>query len=163
MTASKHSEGSGDRAVVPWITLSLRVLLGAWFLFSGGVKLWSKGVHAFATDIANYRLLPDALVLPAAHLVPWLEVFAGLCLMLGFWRRGSILVIGGLVISFIVFIGWAWAQQLDISCGCQSSDEPIRYWFKAVELPAYLLVLAWLWFKDHATPGLDDQKVQNMA
>jgi len=163
MPSAQKQEGAGESSAVAWVTLSLRVLLGAWFLYSGGVKLWGSGLDAFVRDLGNYRLLPDAWVAPVAYLVPWTEVIAGLLLMLGLWRRGAILVILGMVLGFMVFIGWAWQQQLDISCGCQGDGEPIRYWFKAIELPGYLLVLAWLWWKNDSTPPESAQKKQNMA
>ena len=163
MSASDQQEGAGEISVTGWITLSMRVLLAAWFLYSGGVKIWGSGLETFARDLANYQLLPQAMVTPVAYLVPWTEIIASLLLMLGVWRRGTILVFAGMVAGFMVFIGWAWSQQLDISCGCQGNGEPIRYWFKAFELPGYLLVLAWLWWKGDEAPSLEGQKNQNMA
>lgn len=166
MSASKQPEGAGEMTMCAWVTLSLRVLLGAWFTYSGGAKLWGSGLDVFVRDLGNYRLLPDAWVMPVAYLVPWTELLAGLLLMLGIWRRGAIVVMIGMVVGFIVFISWAWQQQLDISCGCQGDGEPIRYWFKAVELPTYLLVLAWLWLKGNTAPEIradQVQKNQNMA
>jgi len=168
MNASDPSGGAGKGglpAAGAWLTLALRVLLGAWFLYSGGVKLWGTGLAEFVQAVSNYQfpLLQDAWVAPAAYLVPWLEVCGGLCLMLGWWERGAILVLAGLVTTFILFVAWAWQQQLDIGCGCHGGGEPIRYWSKAIELPGYLLVLAWLWWKGaHAAP-IAGQKMQNMA
>ncbi len=163
MNAFEQQEGAGETLVTAWVTLSMRVLLGAWFLYSGGIKLWGSGLEAFVRDVGNYRLLPDAWVVPVAYLVPWTEVIAGLLLMVGVCRKGAILVIFGMVIGFMVFIGWAWQQQLDISCGCQGSGEPISYWFKAFELPGYLLVLAWLWWKNDLSPLGSGEKKENMA
>ena len=163
MSASNQQEGAGETSVTGWITLSLRVLLGAWFLYSGGVKIWGSGLDVFIRDVGNYRLLLDAWVVPVAYLVPWTEIIAGLLMVVGIWKRGTILVFAGMVVGFIIFIAWAWAKQLDISCGCQGDGEPIRYWFKAFELPSYLLVLAWLWWKGEEAPGLGGQKNQNMA
>lgn len=143
---------------VAWLSLSLRVLLGVWFVYSGGTKLWVSGLARFVEDIGNYQLLPEVLVFPAACLVPWLELVAGLCLMLGLWVRGAVLILGGLVAGFSVFIAWAWTKQLDIACGCHGGDEPIRYWAKAAELSGYVLVLVWLWCWQTR-----QQKKQNMA
>lgn len=167
-TTPEPQEEAGEMSVTEWVTLSLRVLLGAWFLYSGGVKLWGSGLDDFVQAVSNYRFpwLPDAWIAPAAYLLPWVEVCAGLCLMLGCWQRGAILVIAGMVITFMIFVGWAWQQQLDISCGCRDNDEPIRYWFKAVELPGYLAVLGWLWWKGQKVPAIWaglSQKKQNMA
>lgn len=127
------------------LALIARVLLGVWFMYSGGLKLWGTGLDRFVTDIANYKLLPPPLDAMAAYTVPWLELFAGLCLMLGFLMRGAIGVLFGLVSGFCIFIGWAWSQQLDISCGCHGSDGPIQYWAKVVEFMVYFALLTWLW------------------
>ena len=168
MTASQHEdegqESAEEMTVRAWVTLSLRVIMGAYFVFSGGMKIWgAKGVHGFADAVGNYELLPKSLVAPMAFMVPWTEIFAGLALMLGLWRRGTILVMGGLVAGFIVFVSWAWKHGLDISCGCTGGDEPISFLIKAIELPSYVLLLAWLWWKGDEAPSLEGQKKQNMA
>lgn len=168
MAASQHEDGVGEIALKGWITLSLRVLMGAYFLYSGGKKIWgADGIHGFADALGNYELLPESMVLAVAFLVPWTEMVAGLTLMLGVWRKGTILVMAGLVMGFIVFVFWAWKQQLVISCGCTGGDEPINYLIKAIELPGYLLLLAWLWWKGDEAPGLGGpvraEKNQNMA
>lgn len=127
------------------LALIARVLLGVWFVYSGGLKLWGTGLDRFLTDIGNYKLLPPPLDAMAAYTVPWLELFAGLCLILGLLMRGAIGVLFGLVVGFCVFIGWAWSQQLDISCGCHGSDAPIQYWAKVAEFVFYFGLLAWFW------------------
>ncbi len=105
-----------------------RVLLGLWFIYSGAVKIFGSGLDRFTRDIANYQLVGPPLDAIAAYTVPWFEIFAGTCLWLAILRRGAILTLAGLVLVFCVCIGWAWIQQLDISCGCHGSDAPIRYW-----------------------------------
>ena len=93
MNASEQQEGAGGISRTAWITLSLRVLLGGWFLYSGGIKIWGSGLETFVRDLGNYRLLPDMMVAPMAYLVPWTEIIAGILMMLGIWRvmrvRGS--------------------------------------------------------------------------
>jgi len=130
------------------ITLVLRVLMGAWFVWSGGMKIFVSGLDRFTRNIANYRLVSPPLDAVAAYSVPWLEVIAGLCLLLGFLRRGAILTLTGLVIVFSVAIGWAWSKGLDISCGCHGGDSPINYWGKVAEFFVYFTVLAWLWLAE---------------
>jgi uncharacterized membrane protein YphA (DoxX/SURF4 family) len=126
--------------------LTARVLLGSWFLYSGGLKIFVSGLDRFTRDIANYQLVSAPLDAVAAYTVPWVEVVAGLCLMLGFLRRGAILGIAGLVVVFSVSVGWAWSQGLDISCGCHGGDAPIRYWNKVAEFIGYFAVLGGLWW-----------------
>jgi uncharacterized membrane protein YphA (DoxX/SURF4 family) len=134
---------AGGMAVV-----SARVLLGCWFAYSGGMKIFGSGLDLFTRDIANYKLVRPPFDAVAAYTVPWFELVAGLCLMLGVLRRGAILCIAGLVCVFAFCIGWAWARQLDISCGCHGSGAKIQYWAKAAEFTGYFLMLGWLWWME---------------
>lgn len=145
-------------------SISLRVLLGFWFTYSGGIKLFVSGLDQFTRDLANYRLLMPPYDAIGAYTVPWLEVVVGVCLMLGVWTRASLALLGLLVLSFAGFIAWAWAHQLDISCGCLGSSAPIHYWWKAVELTAYAGAIVWLWRRGEPRicPSAE-QKLQNMA
>ena len=133
-------------------TLILRVVLGCWFVYSGGVKIFGSGLDRFTTDISNYRMVGPPIDALIAYSLPWAELFAGTCLMLGLLRKGAILVLGGLVIVFCIAIGWAWAHGLDIRCGCHGGEETIAYWWKSAELAGYLVALGWLWQWDSA-PG----------
>lgn len=143
--------------------LAARVALGCWFVFSGGMKVFGSGLDRFTRDVANYKLVDPPLDALAAYTVPWFEIAAGLCLMLGILRRGAILTIAGLVVVFAVCIGWAWAHQLDISCGCHGGDAPIHYWGKAAEFAGYFILLGWLWRVETGSRSRNGQKQQNMA
>ena len=66
--------------------LIARVLLGVWFVYSGGMKIFGSGLDRFTRDVANYQLVKPPLDAVAAYTVPWLELIAGLCLMLGILR-----------------------------------------------------------------------------
>lgn len=123
-----------------------RVILGSWFLYSGGTKLFDSGLDRFTRDIANYRLVGPPFDALAAYSVPWLECIAGLCLILGILRRGAILTTAGLVVVFSISIGWAWSHNLQISCGCHGGDTPIQYWNKVAEFLGYFAMLGWLWW-----------------
>ncbi|MFZ9936177.1 MAG: MauE/DoxX family redox-associated membrane protein [Luteolibacter sp.] len=126
-------------------TVALRTLLGCWFLYSGGYKVFVSGLDRFTRDVANYKIVGPPLDAIAAYTVPWFEIAAGLCLLLGILRKGAILALAGLVCVFAICIGWAWFHQLDISCGCHGGDAKIHYWGKAAEFAGYFIVLGWLW------------------
>ena len=130
--------------------LAARILLGGWFIYSGGIKVFGTGLGRFTRDIANYQIVAPPLDAIAAYTVPWFEIVAGACLLVGLCRRGAILTLAGLVAVFAFCIGWAWVHQLDISCGCHGGDAPIRYWSKAAEFAGYWLMLAWLWRRERA-------------
>ncbi len=144
--------------------LICRVVLGCWFVYSGGYKVFGSGLDRFTRDIANYKLVAPPYDAVASFTVPWFEIVAGLCLMLGLLRRGAILTITGLVCVFAFCIGWAWYHQLDISCGCHGGDTKIQYWAKAAEFTGYYLVLAWLWWLEGSPRELANAEIsQNTA
>jgi rhodanese-related sulfurtransferase len=73
---------------------------------------------AFAKDVFNYQILPDALVNLMALLLPWLELFLGLCLLAGIWLPGAVLTVNGLLIAFLAAFVFNLARGLDVNCGC---------------------------------------------
>lgn len=132
------------------IALRLSVVMGAWFVYAGGLKIFSSGLNQFAVDIGNYKLVSDSMAVAAAYIVPWAEVVAGLCFMLGILRKGAWLAMLGLVAAFSVAVGSAWSRGLDISCGCLGGTEKISYWAKAGEFLMYYAVLGylvWVWWR----------------
>ncbi len=92
------------------------MLLGGLFVYAGGVKLLDPG--AFAQDIANYRMLPAALVGPVALFLPGVEIVAGLAVVSGVALRGGIVVVEAMLAVFIVALVQAIRRGIDTSCGC---------------------------------------------
>jgi hypothetical protein len=95
----------------------LRVGLGALLLVAGALKL--KDPAGFATEIANYQLLPQlapyvGAVLPAVEVV----IGAGLLLLPLAWRRGAAAAALGLLVMFTVAVGSAYVRHINIACGC---------------------------------------------
>lgn len=76
----------------------------------------------FADTISAYGLLPDMLVAPFALVIPALE----LVLVYGLSRKknwgwfGS----GGLLLVFIMVLGYGIHLGLDIDCGCFGPEDP---------------------------------------
>jgi hypothetical protein len=76
---------------------------------------------AFAKDVYNYQILPDALINLTALVLPWLELLLGLCLLAGIWKPGAVLSVNGLLSVFLAALVFNLARGLDINCGCFSS------------------------------------------
>jgi uncharacterized membrane protein YphA (DoxX/SURF4 family) len=126
--------------------LVLRVCLGAAFLYIGGEKLFR--MDGFIRDVANYKIVGPPWDAPIAYAVAWLEVAAGLVLMLGVLTRGALLVLGGLLVVFMAGIGQAWARGLSIACGCfGASAEPSNYPLHLALNAGLLGVVVVLWFE----------------
>jgi putative oxidoreductase len=94
----------------------LEVLLGGLFLYAGV----QKHLHAyeFAEAVLAYQLLPQSLVGATAAALPWVEIAAGLCLVVGFKRRSCLILLAWLVGGFLVVILITLARGLNIDCGC---------------------------------------------
>jgi uncharacterized membrane protein YphA (DoxX/SURF4 family) len=92
------------------------VVLGGLFFYAGLQKVLH--IHEFAEAVLAYQLLPESLVGLAVAGLPWLEVAAGLCLMVGLKRRSCLLLLTGLVAVFLVVIFVTMARGLKIDCGC---------------------------------------------
>lgn len=73
---------------------------------------------AFAHLIYNYRLLPGGLVNALALVLPWVELLAGLALILGVWKKEAAVVAAVLLLVFIVAIGINLVRDHAVDCGC---------------------------------------------
>jgi uncharacterized membrane protein YphA (DoxX/SURF4 family) len=100
----------------PWLTVRVQLALGAIFVAAAIPKIADP--PSFAHMIYNYRLVPDGVVNLAALWIPWVELLAGLALILGVWRRGAAFVVGLLLLVFIAAVGINLARGHAIDCGC---------------------------------------------
>ncbi len=96
-----------------------RLVLGGLFVYAGAVKVLDP--LDFAQNIRNYQLVGQSLSFVAAIVLPWLEILAGLALILGVWTRGAALVVTGLLVFFIVLTAVTMVRGLDVDCGCFGS------------------------------------------
>lgn len=81
---------------------------------------WGKVADppGFAQALHGYRLLPEVLLNPVALALPWLEVLAGLALVLGPARRSAALLALGMLAAFMAALGWNLALGNPVDCGC---------------------------------------------
>jgi uncharacterized membrane protein YphA (DoxX/SURF4 family) len=103
------------------VNLGLRIYLGGVFLFACYHKILHPG--EFALSVASYQLLPLALINFFAVTLPWVELFSGLGIILGFRPRENSLIIIGMMLIFIFVIGSALSRDLAMGCGCFASTE----------------------------------------
>lgn len=100
----------------PWLTVRVQIALGFFFVAAALPKLVDP--PSFAHMIYNYRLVPGALVNLMALVMPWLELLAGLALILGIWTRASAVLVGVLLLVFVAAISLNLARGNAIDCGC---------------------------------------------
>jgi uncharacterized membrane protein YphA (DoxX/SURF4 family) len=122
----------------PLVVCLLRVALGAVFIVASVDKI--RNPEAFATSIANYRLLPYTVINGIAIVLPWLEIVTGTVLVLGIWIRASTIIVWSLLFAFSVAISQALFRGLDISCGCFSTNP------SAERMSLWTLIWDVIWF-----------------
>lgn len=100
----------------PFTLLVCRWILGIVFIYASVYKI--EMPLQFAKSIYNYQLIPDFAINAMAIFLPWIELFAGIGLIAGFFTPGSIRIIGGLLLIFMAAIIITLLRGIDIDCGC---------------------------------------------
>jgi putative oxidoreductase len=100
----------------PWLTIRVQIALGAIFVIAALPKIADP--PSFAHMIYNYRLVPSSLINISALVMPWVEMLAGLALILGVWKAGARMLITLLLAAFIIAISINLARDNAIDCGC---------------------------------------------
>lgn len=105
----------------------LHFLFGGVFVYAGIMKVWNPMV--FLDDVRSFALLPDPYAAMLAMFLPWLEIFAGLAVIVGVLRKAGLVVLNLSLLMFLGAIVIAWMRGTDIRCGCfgGSSDATSSY------------------------------------
>ena len=99
-----------------WLTVRVQIALGAIFVAAALPKIADP--PAFAHMIYNYKVLPGPLINISSLMLPWLEIIAGLALILGVWRTAARNIIAAMLVVFIVAITFNLLRDNAIDCGC---------------------------------------------
>ena len=100
----------------PWIGLLVRLGLGGVLLYAGYLKAFTPDQSMMA--VRADELLPIWLANAFGIILPWLEMGAGLLLIIGVAVRYAAIFGAVLMVAFIIAIAQAWARGLSIDCGC---------------------------------------------
>ncbi len=102
------------------IVLIFRVILGVIFIYASLDKIAHP--EQFARIIYNYKILPPFLINVFAITLPWVELIAGLFLILGIFTESASLLICMMLMVFVVAISINLYRGIDLNCGCFSTD-----------------------------------------
>ena len=138
----------------PWLTVRVQIALGVIFIVAALPKIADP--PSFAHMVFNYRILPAGLINITALVMPWVEIFAGLALILGVWTRPARWIVGLLLAVFMIAIAFNLARGNAIDCGCfdvsaagKTYDEKIRdMWLVLIRDAGMLLMCAQLWWAE---------------
>jgi putative oxidoreductase len=129
------------------LVLLCRLLLAAIFLFAGAIK--ASDSSQLAVAIAAFTDLPEGMTALAATLLPFIELAAGILLLLPkLFRIGAAIALA-LLALFMAAIGWALSEGLIIDCACFGESTPslAGMWFAlgrdAVLAAMAILLLLW--------------------
>jgi putative oxidoreductase len=139
-------EPVNGRRPLHWAATLIRIGLGALFVFAGVAKL--RDPTAFATEIANYRLVPS-LAPYLATTLPTVELVVGVALVVGplLWRRAAAVAAMALLAMFTVAVVHVVRSGINVECGCfGGSSGPVSGWTVARDLA--LLAAAAFVFRD---------------
>ncbi|MEI6670617.1 MAG: MauE/DoxX family redox-associated membrane protein [Actinomycetes bacterium] len=102
--------------LAPWLTLAGRIVLGGVLVVAGYLKVGNTAKSQMA--VRAYEVLPISIANLLGEILPWLEIGAGLLLILGVAVKWSSIFAAALMFIFIAAIVQAWARGLSIDCGC---------------------------------------------
>lgn len=102
------------------IGLFVQFLLGLLLASTGLAKL--ADARRFRSAVADYRILPSALVPPVARLVPAVEVAAAAALLTGVAETAGLVAAGAAFLVFAAAMAVTLARGRAIDCGCGPGD-----------------------------------------
>ena len=151
------------RAANRWFCLVVRLYLGWVFVYASVHKIANPA--GFAVDVATYDMLPLWAVNVVAIVLPWCELVAGGCLLVGFRARAAALSCAVMMVVFMIALASALARGLDMSCGCFASssaaeEDPISY-LTMLRDSAWLLCALYVTLADGRPIGLDSLTVRH--
>ncbi len=101
-----------------WIELAARWILGGMFVYASYNKVLAPAV--FAKIIYGYGLFPAMFINLIAIIVPFLELVAGLALIVGFYPRSAALIVNAMLLVFITALSINLIRGHEFDCGCFS-------------------------------------------
>lgn len=104
-----------------WIELAARWILGLTFIYASFHKILSPA--DFAKIVYGYELFPHVLINLIAIVIPFLELIAGLALIIGFYPHSAAIIINALLLAFITVLAINLIRGHEFDCGCFSAGQ----------------------------------------
>ena len=101
-----------------WIEVATRWVIGVTFVYASYNKILAPAV--FAKIIYGYDLFPAVFINLIAIIVPFLELFSGLALIIGIYPRSAALIINNMLLAFITAPSINLIRGHEFDCGCFS-------------------------------------------
>jgi len=103
------------------LQLPMRIALGGIFVYAAYTKI--SNIQAFAFSIKGFKILdPDThanLIVSASYTMPWIEMIAGVLLIIGLCTRAAALTLALMLLIFIVALVYViYSPSIDANCSC---------------------------------------------
>ena len=123
-----------------------RIVVGMVLIYSGFSKAIGPAGE-FAASIDAYRILPTSLVISTARFLPWIELYAGLFLICGYFQKTVAKFTTFLFGAFIFVLLLSLLRGIDpASCGCFGEGIALSL-PQAIVLDGVLLALSYFLVK----------------
>ncbi|KJR48827.1 putative methylamine utilization protein MauE [Desulfosporosinus sp. I2] len=118
-----------------------KVLLAVIYLLAGGSKIFNLYLLK-VTILAYYSFLPELLALLIAIVFPWVEILAGLSLILNWKTKFSSGLLFLLSLFFFIQVILNYSNILPYGCGCFGFSGPEKITFYHVARDFSIMLLA---------------------
>lgn len=112
---------------IQWLSALARIIIGGIFIWGAIYKI--KWPYIFLGSVYDYEIVGPQFGILIAMVLPWIELFVGVCLFGNILTKGAILIATGMIGLFVFLHAYAIYNGLAINCGCfgVSSAEPVSY------------------------------------
>ena len=105
----------------PVLLVAIRLPFGAFFIFTGVLKLMEPR-EEFEALIRAYQIFPAAVIPWISLILPWFELTVGTCLALGFMTTAATWMGGIILLGFTLALGYTVVMGINLEdCGCFGS------------------------------------------
>lgn len=109
------------------VLLVARLIVGALFVYAGWGKF--EAPANFAKEIRNYKLAPVSMTNAMALVIPPLEIFTGILVVAGPFRREARMLLLVMLVVFTAAKGYSLANGMKLHCGCVPETSWLRFLF----------------------------------
>lgn len=125
-TTTNNNDGNTLLRVVSHLCA---IAVAIYFIYAAWGKIGPANTRNFAMQISNYKILAAEYVNIPAVILPFVEVFGAIALILPFTRKAGSIIVGGLLLFFIwAVFDAAIVHDLEITCGCTGKGSSQAGW-----------------------------------